>query len=137
MSQRWKFSNFRICPILEDGIEYPSVENYYQAHKTSSKEKRKEVMFLTPSEAKRWAQALPLPADWDAQKEKVMLNALWVRYNREPFKSELLSAPVGDLIEWNYWHDNYWGICTCAKCDGKKGKNRLGELLKQIKADLT
>ena len=29
-----------------------------------------------------------------------------------------------DIIEGNYWHDVYWGQCTCEKCVGK-GKNKL------------
>lgn len=48
---------------------------------------------------------------------------------------KLLNTPDKDLIELNYWHDNYWGSCTCNKCNNK-GLNKLGEILKKVKNEL-
>ena len=33
------------------------------------------------------------------------------------------------LIEGNYWHDNYWGKCSCTRCSAQGGRNMLGKAL--------
>ena len=54
---------------------------------------------------------------------------------------EIASLPEGsttgdaELIEGNTWHDNYWGVCSCSKCNGR-GKNRLGKLLMKVREEL-
>jgi hypothetical protein len=50
-------------------------------------------------------------------------------------KKALLDTRWEQLVEGNYWHDNVWGSCTCAKC-GNRGDNRLGVMLMQIRASL-
>ena len=47
----------------------------------------------------------------------------------------LLSTGDVAIIEGNYWHDNFYGQCTCEKCAGK-GKNKLGKLLMDIRSEL-
>lgn len=132
LSGRWKFSNFRQVNLQgEDGITYPSVEHYYQAHKTDDISQRRECLTMTPGEVKKWGQTLQA-VDWDSKKDEVMFNALKLRYFQDPHKWELKMAKEEELIEWNTWHDNYWGICTCSVC-GKSGKNRLGQLLAAVK----
>ena len=39
-----------------------------------------------------------------------------------------------ELIEKNYWHDNFWGVCTCGKCS--TGKNHLGTILIQVREEI-
>jgi hypothetical protein len=39
------------------------------------------------------------------------------------------------LIEGNWWHDNFYGSCTCNKCVNK-GENNLGKILMKIREEL-
>ena len=53
----------------------------------------------------------------------------------QPYLRDLLIA-TGEqkLIEGNYWHDNFWGSCSCEKC-GDKGENHLGRLLMKLRSE--
>lgn len=31
------------------------------------------------------------------------------------------------------WHDNFWGNCTCVKCENIEGQNWLGKLLMKVR----
>jgi len=42
----------------------------------------------------------------------------------------LLSTGEVELIEGNYWHDRFWGVCQ------GQGENHLGRLLMQIRSEL-
>ena len=45
----------------------------------------------------------------------------------------LLDTKKHPLIEYNWWHDNYWGHCICNKCKNKEHKNTLGKLLMEFR----
>jgi hypothetical protein len=51
----------------------------------------------------------------------------------EALGDRLLSTGDSLLIEGNYWHDNYWGRCTCSKCQSEIGLNQLGEVLMYVR----
>ena len=40
------------------------------------------------------------------------------------------------IEEGNNWHDNYWGNCSCEKCEKIIGKNMLGKILMRIRTDI-
>ena len=44
-------------------------------------------------------------------------------------REKLLATKDAELIEGNWWHDNFWGNCLCSKCKDIQGKNMLGKLL--------
>ena len=46
----------------------------------------------------------------------------------------LLATGGEELIEGNWWHDNFFGVCTCGPCDGK-GKNNLGKILMRVREE--
>ena len=57
-------SNFYLCQIHYEGIDYPSTEHAYQAAKTDKNEIRHIIACLdTPSEAKRAGQKIEKSAD--------------------------------------------------------------------------
>jgi hypothetical protein len=41
----------------------------------------------------------------------------------------------GKIVEWNYWHDIYWGKCCC-KNHNYTGFNKLGELLMLLRTEI-
>lgn len=45
-------------------------------------------------------------------------------------KEKLLEAGDAELIEGNYWHDCYWGVCE------EQGKNKLEKILMKICEEL-
>ena len=69
--------------------------------------------------------------DWNSVKDGIMKMLLIHKFACPEHKSKLDSY-VGDIIEYNTWHDNYWGSCTCQQCNDK-GKNVLGKLIEEIK----
>jgi predicted NAD-dependent protein-ADP-ribosyltransferase YbiA (DUF1768 family) len=47
----------------------------------------------------------------------------------------LLSTGDMELTEGNWWHDNFYGSCSCVKCGGK-GQNNLGKILMDVRLNL-
>jgi len=133
-------SNFYYCPVELDGIIYPTVENAYQAAKTHDPIKRKAFENITPSEAKHLGLELDILPNWDKIRRSIMEKLLKQKFNVEKFKQKLLATDNAKLVEGNWWHDNYWGICKCDKCKiayvNKKDKNQLGLLLMEIRNSL-
>lgn len=129
---RWEFlSNFYTSRLLYKGRWYLTAEHAYQAAKTTNQTHHDWVTAcLTPGQAKRRARSLPLRKDWEQVKDAIMLDILRVKF-ADPGLAKLLSETgEQDLVEYNYWHDTYWGVC-----DGV-GQNKLGKLLMQVRDEL-
>lgn len=122
------FSNFEYAPITIDGIEYPSVENYYQGMKNGSLEKLKMFSKLKPSQAKWLGKQITLRKDWDQVKFEVMEKALRIKFAPGTIWYARLEMEEGEIVEWNNWGDRVWGKTL----DGK-GENHLGKILMKIR----
>jgi ribA/ribD-fused uncharacterized protein len=115
-----------------DGI---TVEHLYQALKSTFLPEVEEILAApTPGEAKRLGQKATLRSEWETSKESVMLDCLRLKFSNPEMRKRLLATGDAELIEGNHWHDTYWGRCTCSKHKGA-GKNRLGQLLMQIREE--
>jgi ribA/ribD-fused uncharacterized protein len=128
-------SNFYASPINFEGMDYPTVEHAYQAAKTEDPYLRASIAALSdPGKAKASGRGLVLRADWDAIKETIM-HVLLIKKFRDPeLALKLVNTGGQELIEGNYWHDNYWGKCLCANCHG--GQNKLGTLLMMVRTQI-
>ena len=133
------FSNFLPfdTEMVYEGIPFDCVETFYQAMKSENKEDWARISKMTASQSKRAGRALVLRPDWDQVKEKFMMQAL--RHKFDPvtgphWHAILMSSKNEAIIEWNHWHDTYWGKCTCSRHDGV-GSNRLGYLLTQLRTE--
>lgn len=130
-------SNFYDSPFVGniDEIEYPTVEHYFQAQKSLSLQERKMIAAApTPGKAKRFGRHVDLRPDWEFKKLKVMKYALKRKFDTHPdLKKQLLATDDAILIEGNTWHDNFWGDCSCPKCENIAGKNNLGKLLMMLR----
>lgn len=146
-------SNFFEVPggVAYADERYPTVEHAYQAAKTTDTEARKKIMDApTPSRAKHLGRAVQLRVGWDRAKLDVM-HVLLDRKFATPYMARLLiaTAPT-ELIEGNYWHDNFWGDCRFSSRTGaiagarrqgcgqrkeceRPGHNYLGELLMSVR----
>jgi len=77
------------------------------------------------------SRSLPLRADWEVVKEDVMRDALRAKFDQHPkLKALLLSTGDAELIEHTR-NDRYW-----ADGGDGTGKNRLGILLMELRAEL-
>ena len=120
-------------PLILDGITYDSVENYYQAMKSTDPKDHKYIACLSPSQSKSKGRKLPLRENWnDETKQKFMRFALEHKFRLDTSHGQkLLETGDEEIVEWNNWGDTYWGKTL----DGK-GSNHLGRLLMNIRGSL-
>lgn len=128
-------SNFSHHPIELDGHTWPTTEHYFQAMKFPDNPDRQAAVRAaeSPAQSKRvaWASGATLRPDWDTHRDEVMLTALRAKFAQHPkLREGLLSTGEERLVERSD-KDSYWG-------DGShgNGRNRLGELLMQVRAEL-
>ena len=126
-------SNFAPFPIDLDGRRWLTSEHYFQAQKFAGLPQEKKV-WAEPSvrEAAHLGRTLPgLRPDWDAVKDEVMLKALRAKFTQHPtLRRQLLETGDRVLVE-HTTKDAYW-----ADGGDGSGRNRLGELLMQVRAEL-
>lgn len=128
---------FQPSPIKLEKRIWPTVEHFYQAMKSDGLSDWEKIRKLdSPGKAKRAGRKLKLRSGWEKLKEDVMMRALREKFKAKDFKQSLLSTGEEEIVEWNSWHDNEWGSCTCQKCKNKPGKNKLGKLLMQLREEL-
>lgn len=143
---RYSFlSNFHTNPIVYEGIEYPSAENAYQAHKTDDPHIRKDWFaspLMKPGEAKRFGRSVKLRPDWDQVKDQIMLEIVRAKFNDKKLRALLDLTGHSTLIEGNDWHDIYWGICD-GECSHNPfhhgvsiGFNKLGTILEYVRMEI-
>jgi ribA/ribD-fused uncharacterized protein len=107
-------------------------EHLYQAMKSSYWGEQIVVLSAdTPGEAKKLGRMVTLRPDWEDIKDDVMLGLLRLKFRKGTKERHWLQdTRLATLIEGNNWNDTYWGVCK------GKGKNRLGELLMQVRQEI-
>lgn len=126
-------SNFYVhydCPIVMDGLSFPSGEAAYQAQKEPTKAKRKEYEHLPPGEAKKRGQLADLPINWNAKRIGIMTDVVRRKFQAPRLAAKLLATEDAELVEFNNWGDFFWGFCR------GKGENHLGKILMKIRKEL-
>ena len=132
----YEFTNFYPKKIVLDGKTWPTTEHYFQAQKfvgtpyfdyiRDLPRPRDAFELCRNPVASKWVRA-----DWHQVKDDVMLKALMTKFSQhEDLKRQLLGTGKRRLVE-HTWNDSYWGDGG----DGK-GRNRLGELLMQVRDSL-
>jgi len=135
-------SNYHVCSIIYEGIEYTSTEAAYQAAKIYYPEsrfktniERGRIAAMTPNEAKKETHKESFKAmirpDWDDVKLDIMYEVNKYKYTQHPELREML-LETGDkyLEEKNWWGDVFWGVV-----DGE-GENQLGMMLMRIRNEI-
>ena len=129
----YELSNFAPFGFELSGVFWPTVEHYFQAQKFHDTEYRERIrLSMSPRQAKALGQTrkIKIRSDWNAAKEKIMLNALKKKFQHPELCELLLSTGKRELIE-NSPHDKFWG---CGR--NGNGKNRLGKLLMQVREEI-
>lgn len=127
-------SNFLEYPILYGNRIFDSLEAAYQSEKAVEKRKY-EFLGIRANVAKKLGRNQPLPKNWDIRKIGIMKRLLRIKFSDIVLRQKLLDTGNDHLVEGNYWHDNFWGVCTCMNCPGA-GDNTLGELLMKVRAEI-
>jgi ribA/ribD-fused uncharacterized protein len=130
-------SNFYPCSIIYEGITYPSSEHSYQASKSLDTNTRLKVALApTPGMSKRIGKQLKIRPNWNDIRYPIMKDIVRIKFTTHlDIRKKLLDTDNVKLTEGNLWHDNYFGVCHCAKC-GSEGKNSLGQILMDLREEL-
>ena len=130
-----EFSNFAKIRIWLKEKYWPTTEHYFQAQKFAGTSHEEEVRLApTAMIAARLGRERhrPLRADWDVVKEQVMIDALRAKFTQhKEIRQLLLHTGDAELVEHTA-NDFYW-----ADGGDGSGKNRLGILLMQLRAELS
>jgi len=134
------YSNFWPVIVKLDGIEYPSVEHAFQAAKTLDPKYRVgfQNSSVSPGDAKKMGRKLKIRPDWEEVKVSVMRDLLVQKFSYSILKRKLMSSFTAELIEGNWWHDTFWGVCqgNCRQGSHEPfGENWLGKLLMEIRGE--
>ncbi len=124
-------SNFYLCKIKIDGVEYSSGEAAFQAQKCVDKEEKARFVELTPLLSKKFGKSVKLRPDWEKVKVDIMTEVVRAKFTQNTDLAEkLIATGDAELIEGNHWRDYFWGMCN------GKGKNNLGKILMKIREEL-
>jgi len=125
-------SNFYPSPFVWQGNVYPTNEHFYQAAKAINELMQEKIrLAATPGLAKKLGRQVPLPAHWEADKERVMLLGLMFKFTQNAdLRKQLLATGDALLEEGNNYGDKYWGTVN------RMGLNRLGKLLMNVRSYL-
>lgn len=118
-----------------DGKSYPTVEHYMQAMKFPSNPTYQERIRTakTAAVAKSLGSTTEVPTrpDWDTARDEAMKKALEAKFTQNPQLKQLLldtgNRPLADASP----SESYWGLGR-----NKKGTNRLGTLLMELRSAL-
>ena len=133
----YEFTNFFVCPILIiDNNSWPTTEHYFQAQKFVGTPHCEFIRRLnTPRDSFEYARRPKVQtwirADWGRVKEFVMLKALEEKFNQNEHLKDLLIRTGDKKLYEHTNNDRFWG-------DGgdRKGQNKLGMLLMQVRFEL-
>ena len=132
-------SNFYNQPISVPGLEISAqtAEHAFQALKTQNREQQQCVLASpTPAIAKRRGRNVTMRTDWKTARVDAMRDILEAKFSDPKLATKLAATGDVRLVEGNHWHDQFWGSCLCPKHVNMPGRNILGELLMQIRAEL-
>lgn len=130
-SDKFYLSNMYPCPVWLWGCRFPSTEHAFVYAKLDGDDWKAGVHRIkTPKAVKKYGQEGPIRPDWHNIQLTVMEKILRAKFNQHPDLARKLILEEGELIEYNYWKDDFWGVCTDA------GQNHLGKLLMKIREEL-
>ena len=132
-------SNFAPCTVKWQNIVFHSVEAFYQAMKSADPAVIATFVNMTAREAKKAGKTVIMRDDWDDIKLDVMsygLEQKFISGNNPELTEKLIATGNEQLVEGNWWHDNFWGDCYCLKCKWDVGQNQLGRMLMIIRDKL-
>jgi ribA/ribD-fused uncharacterized protein len=133
---RW-LSNFYPSKIKFLGVEFPTVEHAYQASKTSDEDIHKYIATLsTPGKAKRYGRTIQMNKSSEMAREITMYWLVCQKFKYPELRKKLMETGYRNIIEGNYWHDNFWGRCFCKRCEKIDSENILGRIIMTVRDEI-
>jgi len=124
-------SNFFLCQVEFEGMNFSNVEAAFQAAKCLDMKERERFFGLSGGQAKRLGRRVDLRSDWEEVKIEIMRQVLKSKFTQNSeLREKLIATGDTELIEGNNWNDTFWGVCR------GKGRNHLGKLLMEVRAEL-
>lgn len=135
-------------PVVFEGMKYDTVECAYVSSKTVHAGTRYRVSLMNPSVAKKFGDGIfknsisPNPKWSDEYRIEVMTDLVRQKFKKNPDLAEkLIATKDAELIEGNYWHNNFFGVCFCGHCPKEKRRppeqrNNLGKILEKVREEL-
>jgi len=135
---RYRFmSNFyKPAQVVIEGMTFPTSEHAFQALKSDNRNTRKLIRDLpTAKQAKIAGRGIKLRPNWEQIKKQVMYDVVLKKFTGNPYLLDKLLKSEGlELQEGNWWHDGFWGMCSCGDCP--TGQNWLGKILMKIRNEV-
>ena len=127
-------SSFSKHGFTLEGLEWPSVEHYFQAMKFEDPTYQEKIRSApSPMKAKKLGRTRfkKVRADWKQVREVIMIRAVYTKCRTFPeLATILLETKDYRLIE-NSQYDYFWG---CGR--DRRGKNTYGQVLMKVRARL-
>lgn len=127
-------SNFAPYPFSDGSKNWPTSEHYFQTQKflvPLIQEKIRQIVSPMDAALEGRNRQNPLRTDWEEVKDKVMLQALRMKFSQNPEIAKGLVATGDAILIEHTRNDNYW-----ADGGDGSGKNKLGLLLMQVREEL-
>ena len=116
-------------------VLYPTTEHYFQAAKSLELREHEWIRRApNPKTAKARGRKVLLRSDWEAVRFEIMLTSLRAKFNKEPFRNQLLQTSGSYLAE-DSPYDPTWGIR--AKDGTWTGTNLLGRALMIVRDEIS
>jgi ribA/ribD-fused uncharacterized protein len=122
------------------GVWVPTSEHAYQAAKFVDEDAARSVLTSSDGKAsKTKAHELQeagasMVTGWHQRKFEIMLGFVRDKfYRNDDIAEQLVSTGDELLVEGNTWGDRYWGVDPIGSSNGK---NRLGQVLMQVRTEL-
>jgi ribA/ribD-fused uncharacterized protein len=128
-------SNFHESPLRYGGREFRNSEAAYQSEKFLDPTLKDQFIGLNGKDSKRLSVKLKefLRPDWFDVNIFVMSEIVHAKFTQDgEICAWLVLTDEEELIEGNYWHDEFWGVCNgkCRKGPHEpEGQNWLGKIL--------
>lgn len=110
---------------------WPTVEHWYQAHKSKSFTIQEMIRHQrSPYLAKKYGKKIELRHDWEEVKLDIMYQGVKAKFDQNyTLRQMLVGTKNFELIEGNTWGDTFWGVCNGV------GENHLGKILMRIREE--
>jgi ribA/ribD-fused uncharacterized protein len=117
-----------------EGVEWPSVEHYFQAMKFVDDVYREKIRQAPhPQTARKLGRRRlkKIRSDWSQVKDVIMTRAVYIRCRTYPNLAEQLLATGDRQLVENSQYDYYWG---CGR--DRRGNNAYGKVLMSVRSKL-
>ena len=141
------FSNMSQHPIEVDGVQYPSVEHYFQAMKAKEFKDDEMLDKIVKAKTSKAVKAMGKKVKnfvkeiWDSKRDELMNTGVRAKFVQHPELQKQLLETGDRLIGEANARDMYWGIGTATTSeksqypDKWRGQNKLGKILMDLRKE--